>query len=48
MQEIRREGKGIRRIEGVNPRLHTMQQVYEKFSLDKKTIDFVGHADGLV
>jgi len=31
----------------VNPRLHTMQQVYEKFSLDKKTIDFVGHAIAL-
>lgn len=31
----------------VDPRRNTMKQVYEKFSLDAKTIDFIGHAIAL-
>ncbi|VDM42525.1 unnamed protein product [Toxocara canis] len=30
--------------EGMDPAVHTMQQVYEKFGLDENTADFTGHA----
>jgi len=30
-------------LQGVDPNRHTMQQVFEKFSLDDGTIDLVGH-----
>eukprot|EP00928_Gymnodinium_smaydae_P050350 TRINITY_DN3390_c0_g1_i1.p2 TRINITY_DN3390_c0_g1~~TRINITY_DN3390_c0_g1_i1.p2 ORF type:complete len:456 (+),score=115.91 TRINITY_DN3390_c0_g1_i1:80-1447(+) len=33
--------------QGVDPRRHTMKQVYEKFGLQESTIDFVGHAVAL-
>ncbi|VDK49703.1 unnamed protein product [Anisakis simplex] len=30
--------------EGMDPTIHTMQQVYDKFGLDENTADFTGHA----
>ncbi|VDN19825.1 unnamed protein product [Gongylonema pulchrum] len=30
--------------DGLDPDVHTMQQVYEKFGLDENTADFTGHA----
>jgi len=33
--------------QGIDPRRHTMSQVFEKFGLAKTTIDFVGHAVAL-
>ncbi|CAJ0959398.1 unnamed protein product, partial [Mesorhabditis belari] len=30
--------------QGLDPNVHTMQQVYEKFGLDENTADFTGHA----
>jgi len=32
---------------GLDPRRHTMQQVYEKYGLQEATIDFIGHAVAL-
>mmetsp|Transcript_119284 Transcript_119284/g.345012 ORF Transcript_119284/g.345012 Transcript_119284/m.345012 type:complete len:461 (+) Transcript_119284:90-1472(+) len=33
--------------QGINPRGHTMKQVYDKFGLQETTIDFIGHAVAL-
>lgn len=33
--------------DGVDPRKHIMKQVYEKFGLGEKTIEFIGHAIAL-
>jgi Rab GDP dissociation inhibitor len=33
--------------QGIDPRRHTMAQVYNKFSLSESTIDFIGHAVAL-
>jgi len=34
-------------LKGLDPRRHTMAQVYEKYGLAKGTIDFIGHAVAL-
>lgn len=34
-------------LQGLDPKRHTMQQVYEKYGLQEQTIDFVGHAVAL-
>jgi len=34
-------------LQGLDPRRHTMQQVYEKFGLAESTTDFIGHAVAL-
>merc|ERR1712135_240037 len=34
-------------FKGLDPRRHTMQQVYEKFGLAESTTDFIGHAVAL-
>eukprot|EP00930_Biecheleria_cincta_P092258 TRINITY_DN820_c0_g1_i3.p1 TRINITY_DN820_c0_g1~~TRINITY_DN820_c0_g1_i3.p1 ORF type:complete len:490 (-),score=99.92 TRINITY_DN820_c0_g1_i3:180-1547(-) len=33
--------------QGIDPRRHTMAQVYQKFGLQESTVDFVGHAVAL-
>lgn len=33
--------------QGVDPKLHTMSQVYEQFGLQEGTVDFIGHAVAL-
>ena len=34
-------------LQGVDPKRHTMEQIYQKFSLAESTIDFIGHAVAL-
>jgi len=34
-------------LQGIDPKRHTMDQVYNKFSLAESTIDFIGHAVAL-
>jgi len=34
-------------LQGVDPKRHTMEQIYQKFSLAEGTIDFIGHAVAL-
>merc|ERR1719460_883972 len=34
-------------MQGLDPRRHTMEQVYQKFGLQEATIDFIGHAVAL-
>jgi len=34
-------------LQGVDPRRHTMEQIYQKFGLQESTIDFIGHAVAL-
>eukprot|EP00928_Gymnodinium_smaydae_P050351 TRINITY_DN3390_c0_g1_i2.p1 TRINITY_DN3390_c0_g1~~TRINITY_DN3390_c0_g1_i2.p1 ORF type:complete len:456 (+),score=113.39 TRINITY_DN3390_c0_g1_i2:78-1445(+) len=36
-----------RTMDGIDPRRHTMKQVYDKFGLQESTIDFIGHAVAL-
>lgn len=35
------------KLQGLDPRRHTMAQVYQKFGLQESTIDFIGHAVAL-
>jgi Rab GDP dissociation inhibitor len=34
-------------LQGIDPKRHTMKQVYDKFGLQESTIDFIGHAVAL-
>mmetsp|Transcript_16124 Transcript_16124/g.37740 ORF Transcript_16124/g.37740 Transcript_16124/m.37740 type:complete len:456 (+) Transcript_16124:90-1457(+) len=41
------EDDDVKTHQDLDPRRHTMAQVYEKFGLQKSTIDFIGHAVAL-